>query len=518
MKKKNIILVLSAAMLVGCNSTQSSTSAPSSTPTSTGTSSIPSSESSQAKDALEAFIEGLRGDNMTVTDEAYAIMEFYGPYGTYTTYQGEYALWSQNVGTFYVENVGFCDINEDKEVTIALPTNGKHALSEYYFMPKMAADFIEESAETAITKTGDNVYSVEASTALLGLGMLGGFDEYTASYLTDGTITVTEDGYDIYVHEDRSAEREAYGLTEEDLPDTVGEYSITEIGTTAENEIAQFAKTYVPVGLSQGLTTEQVAAMMDSQKDEAGVNVVKNLTFTALSFFEVDEFINEWHIMDYSIGNVAETLRTGLTAAGYTIQEDLKRDMPETTKESLICYKNHTETDEISGETWTASYNRFTYAYTSPEAYHEDEFNPCPDWAYPNGRSAFAGSYGEYMQPSVCLSSWNTSKDVYGDDIPAYIPGITLDKTTYADMYGTVTFNIFYDTMEERFAEGQAYDAVLEAAGWAGGGWAVYTDTYGTSTRNCEADEEGNYTYINITATGNGLNLSIGVSNVNWEY
>lgn len=497
MKKNYGLLLFTAALLVSCGGGKAS--------------------SEPEADKLEEFIAALKGDNMTVTTPDYAKMEYFGNTGVYYNYLGDYALYSKNEGTFVVPNVGFCSIDEDKNVTIAFPVSGEHNLSELYFMPSVVGTTIESASKREIADQGDGEYKLYQSDALASLAMLAGFDEWSAFEFTEGSLTAKKDGsYELYLFLDNSESRELYGLTEEDMPDVESTSTISKIGMTTENDIAEFAKTYVPVGLSNGLSAEQKATIDETQDDAGFSDVFGTLSFTNLSFFELAEGIGEWHLMDYGIGNVAPTLREMMAERGYVVDLDAKLLDPDYQNDSMIFYKYTTETDSETGETWTSKYSRFTYAYMNPETFHTEPYD-YPEWTYTGGRSAFAGSSGEYMKPSFCLASWNALTDANGNAIPTYVPGIAIDKTTFTEEYG-VSFDIRFTDTANNYIEGEAYDKVLEAAGWTGEGWNRFSETFAYSDRSTEPNENGDYTQITISASETGLDFSIYSYNVYDEY
>ncbi|GEM_PF-3719115 len=466
-------------------------------------------------DPVDQLIADFKSNNMVVTVKDYAKMEYYDDYSTYTKYLGSYAEWCENSGIFFVPNIGYCRITDDKEVKIDVPAQEKGKLSDVYLMPSTVGDLLDKIGDKAFDEPTDGVYPIKNSDALVYLAVFAGVDYDSALNYTEGSVTIKDGSYEIYVKKDNSADRESWGLTEEDYPDSETTAVISNIGMAIPTELADYAETYVPTGLSNGLSDDEKGIINGYQKDDGLVAAISALPFSTSSYFE--DGYSEWHIMDYRIGDITNSVKTIASSNGYIVSFDGATSGEDAQGgQSLIFDKRETVTEE-SGEVWTKSAARFTYAFVSHAQWMSEQLG-YPSWAYPDGRSALAGYKVEYMQPSVCLSNWNGQKDTSGNAIPAYVTDATVDRTTFGEDYGAVTFAVRYDDHDTIIAEGKKYDKILEDAGWTGEGWEDYTDTYSTSTRNSPAAEDGTYTCINVSAYSTELDFTIQVVDPNASY
>ena len=504
--KKLFVFATSVLLLTGCGTAAASSSE-----------SAASSSSVVELDPIDQLIEDLKGNNLTVVNPEFASIEFYDDYSVFYDYESEYTTDS---GVYYVPNVGYCDIDVNKNVTIDTPSDTKGKMSELYLMPSTVGELMERIGDRAFDDPVDDTYNVKSEDLIVYLGMLVGYDYQFAMGFSKATVTPLESSYQIYIFKDNSADRQSWNLTEEQYPDFEITCTISKIGTTTPNELADFAETYVPTGLSEGLSADDISVMKKYQGDDDIIDKIATLDFTASAFFEdayLTQYTEEWHIMDYRIGDISNDYKKLLSDNGYEITLD--NSEADVGNYTYIFEKANKATDETTSETWTSSVSRLTYAYVSHEWFTSKDGMGYPSWSYPDGRVGLAGLSDSYMQPSVCKSSWNEQKDVSGSSIPQFAPSNSIDKTKFVDDWGMMTFSMHFDDNALIVTEGKAYDKVLEDAGWTSeDGWAVYSETYAESIRQSTPDEDGKYTQITITATQTELDLSIAEVDPNASY
>lgn len=504
--KKPFILTTSIILLTGCGATTSDVSASSSE----SAASVDSS-SVVTLDPIEQFVKDLKGNNLTVVSPSYATIEYYDDYSVYYDYVSE---WLTDSGTFYVPNIGYCNIDVDHNVKIDTPSATKGKMSDLYLMPSTIGDLIESIGESAFKDPVDDVYEVNDENLIAYLAVFAGYSSSDAIDFSKATIKQVDTGYEFYVFKDNSSEREAYGLSETDYPDVECTCTISNIGTTVANELADFAETYVPTGLSKGLSDKEKETLKSYQNDDNIVDKIASLNFSSSSFFE--DAYDSWHISDYRIGDITEDYKKLLTDNGYKITVD--NSEASVGNYTYIFEKATTESDEKTGEEWTGSVSRLTYAYVSHYWFTSEDGMGYPSWSYPDGRVGLAGLNDSYMQPSVCENSWNKQTDVSGTTIPQFSSSVAIDKTKYADEWGSMTFSMHFDEDTSIIIEGKAYDKVLENAGWTGDGWTTYSDYYSESIRKSTPDSDGKYTQISVIATQTELDLSITTIDPNESY
>ena len=505
--KRNKILVLAASVLLltGCGTPSTSSSSVSSSESSE--SAIPSSESSSSSStvsikSIDELVDDLNGNNLSVISPDFATIEYYDDYSVFYDYESR---WLTDSGTFFVPNVGYCTIDTYKNVTISVPSTTKGKMSDLYLMPSTIGGLIESLGDKAFDDPIDGVYNVADSNLIVYLALFAGYSSYDAVNFSKATIKPLADSYEFYIFKDNSADREAYGLSEEEYPDDEATCTISKIGTTVANELAKYAETYVPVGLSKGFSDDEKTAMKSYQGDDSIIEKITALDFSSSSFFE--DAYSEWHIMDYRMGDITSDFKKLVADNGYEITVD--NSAADVGNYSYIFEKASKSSDTTTGEEWTSSVSRLTYAYVSHEWYTSEDGMNYPSWAYPDGRTAFAGLSDTYMQPSVCKTSWNEQKDVSGNTIPQFAPSVAIDKTKYADNYGSMTLSMHFSDDASISSEGKAYDKVLEDAGWTGDGWQEYSEYYSESIRQSTPDSDGKYTQISISSTQTELDLSI---------